>query len=189
MPDILLSNDDLTVLGSPEIVELLVDIGPEGQRGSQIYFGIGNPNDPGVLTNQDIELNDLYINAAPGLDYAYLYQYQSKPGGNLWVKIIRMNPPLYSKINTVNFDAGEASLEILISNIATASNTPFTASNFNVQYQIVNTNPVSCSMTIPPLVGDQSKLVINLNAVEFDGTSWSPLDGDYPIHTLISVMI
>lgn len=189
MPDILLSNDDLTVLGSPEVVELLVDIGPQGQRGSQIYFGIGNPNDPGVIVGQTIQLNDLYINAAPGIDYSYLYQYQSQPGGTSWVKIIKLNPPLYSKLNTVNFVSGEASLEILISNIATASGTPFTASNFNVQYQILNNNPTACSMIIPPLTGDQSILVINLNAVEYDGSSWTPLSGDYTIHTFISVMI
>jgi hypothetical protein len=189
MPDILLSNDDLTVLGSPEIVELLVDIGPQGQRGSQIYFGLGDPNDPGVIVGQTIQLNDLYINASPGTDYSYLYQYQSQPGGSSWVKIIKMNPPLYSKLNTVNFVAGSAELEILISNIATATGTPFTANNFNVQYQIINTNPISCSMTIPPLAGDESTLVINLKAVEYDGTSWADLDGDYTIHTFISVMI
>jgi len=190
MPDILLSNDDLTVLGSPEVVELLVDIGPQGQRGSQVYFGIGNPNDPGVLINQEIELNDLYINAAPGLDYAYLYQYQSKPGGNSWVKIIKMNPPLYSKINEVDFDNGYAELKIDISNIATASNTPFTAENFNLQYQIANNNgnPVACSMVGPSLVNLGSQVLFPLNGVEFDGSDWIPLDGTYPIHTLISVM-
>ena len=43
MPDVLLNNDDITVLGPPETVELLVDIGPTGTRGSQVFVGVGDP--------------------------------------------------------------------------------------------------------------------------------------------------
>lgn len=188
MPDILLSNDDLTVLGSPEIVELLVDIGPQGNRGSQILVGIGDPNDPATIIGQSIELNDLYLNIAPGIDYSYLYQYKSQPGGTTWVKVIKVNPVLYSKLNTVNFETGDGALEILISNITTESIASLSANNFNVQYQIAHTNPVVCTMSIPPLTGDEDTLVINLKAIEFNGTSWVDLEGDYTIHTFISVM-
>lgn len=38
MADVVLSNDDITVLGPPEVVELLVDIGPTGQRGSKFLL-------------------------------------------------------------------------------------------------------------------------------------------------------
>ena len=82
MPDVLLDNDDITVLGPPEIVELLVDVGATGTRGSQIFVGIGDPNV--VEIGQTPLLNDLYINASPGADYGYLYQYVSQPGENLW---------------------------------------------------------------------------------------------------------
>ena len=44
MPDVLLNNDDIAVLGSPPVVELLVDIGPKGDAGSQVLVGLGNPN-------------------------------------------------------------------------------------------------------------------------------------------------
>ena len=44
MPDVVLSNDDLTVLAGPPTIELLVDIGPTGTRGSKFFVGIGNPN-------------------------------------------------------------------------------------------------------------------------------------------------
>jgi hypothetical protein len=44
MADVLLSNDDITVLGPPNTVEVLVDIGPTGTRGSQVFVGIGDPN-------------------------------------------------------------------------------------------------------------------------------------------------
>ena len=40
MPEVLLSNDDITVLGPPPIIEVLVDIGPKGTRGSQFFVGV-----------------------------------------------------------------------------------------------------------------------------------------------------
>ena len=58
MPDVVLSNDDLTVLSGPEVIELLVDIGPTGTRGSKVFVGIGNPNSVSLSTKI---LNELYI--------------------------------------------------------------------------------------------------------------------------------
>ena len=59
MPDVLLSNDDVTVLGPPSVVEVLVDIGPSGTRGSQVFVGVGDPNI--ISIGQTPLLNDLYI--------------------------------------------------------------------------------------------------------------------------------
>ena len=58
MPNVLLANDDITVLGPPEIVEVLVDIGPKGERGSKVFVGLGDPNS--IEIGQEIKLNDLY---------------------------------------------------------------------------------------------------------------------------------
>lgn len=187
MPEVLLSNDDLTVLGSPEIVELSVDLGPEGQRGSQIFVGIGDPNI--VEIGQEPELNDLYINAAPGVDYSFLYQYVSQPGGESWIKVIKINPVLYSKLHTVNFESGSATLSILISNIITQSGLPLNAENFNIQYQIAHTNPISSSMSIPALDPEATNLDIDFVAKEHDGTNWVDLDGDFTVHVFISIVI
>lgn len=186
MPEVLLSNDDLTVLGSPEVVELSVDFGPEGQRGSQIFVGIGDPNI--IEIGQEPELNDLYINASPGADYSFLYQYISQPGGNTWVKVIKVNPVLYSKLHTVNFSAGEGSISILISNIITVSGATLSAENFNIQYQIAHTNPIASSMSIPALPAEPVNLDIDIIAKEFNG-SWVDLDGDFTVHVFISIVI
>ena len=40
MTDIVLSNEDITILGPPSTIELSVDIGPQGDRGSQIFVGV-----------------------------------------------------------------------------------------------------------------------------------------------------
>jgi hypothetical protein len=185
MPDVLLDNDDITVLGSPEVVELLTDIGATGTRGSQIFVGVGNPNV--IEIGQEPELNDLYINTSPGADYGYLYQYISQPGGETWIEVLELNPTIYSKNFSTTYTSGEASITIPVSDIVTPTATPLVAENFSVQYSIVNDNPVASSMSIPALVGDGDDLVINFKAAEYDG-AWADLDGLVTTHLHITVI-
>ena len=86
MPTVVFTNDDVTVLAPPPVVEVLVDIGPQGVRGSQFFVGVGNPNS--VDIGQTVNLNDLYINTSPGGELGYLYQYVSEPGGDTWVQVL-----------------------------------------------------------------------------------------------------
>jgi hypothetical protein len=192
MPDVLLSNDDITVLGPPETVELLVDIGPTGQRGSKFFVGAGDPNSlttSGAIFGETINLYDMYIDSAPGTNYGYLYQYISEPGGNTWVQVLRISPTLHSKRYTTTFASGEASITIPIANIVTVSGSPLTASNFNVQYSIQNTAPIASSIEIPALAGAGTNLVINLNAAKYVSSTWSNLTGEVTVHLFISVII
>jgi hypothetical protein len=192
MPDVLLNNEDVTVLGSPETIELLTDFGATGTRGSQVFVGIGNPNV--ISIGQTPLLNDLYINTSPGADYGYLYQYVSQPGANTWIEILELKPTIYSKNFLTTYVNGEAEpITISISDIT--SLTSLTASNFSVQYSIVNDNPVAASMSIPALVGDGEDLVINFKAVEHrtDVDSgpygdWAVLEGQVTTHLLITIV-
>jgi hypothetical protein len=191
MPDVLLSNDDVTVLGPPEIVEVLVDIGPTGTRGSQVFAGIGNPNV--IEIGQTPILNDLYINASPGDDYAYMYQYVSQPGGKTWIPLLSVNPTIYSGNHLVIFESGTADIVIPISDIINVTGTPLSADNFSVQYSIAHDNPVASSMTIPAVAG--SNLVIDLKAVEhrLDIDSgpyqdWALLNAEVVVHVFISIL-
>jgi len=193
MPDVLLSNDDITVLGPPETVEVLVDIGPSGTRGSKVFVGIGNPNTEEI--GETPILNDLYINASTGDNYGFLYQYVSQPGGNTWIEILELNPVIYSKNFLIEFINGEASISIPVSNIVTSISNPLVAENFNVQFNFINNNPVAASMSIPALVGDGDDLVINFKAVEHrtDTDSgpygdWALLDGQTTVHLFITVL-
>jgi hypothetical protein len=188
MPEVLVSTDDITVVGPPNIVEVLVDIGPTGTRGSQIFVGVGNPNI--IEIGQTPLLNDLYINTSPGADYGYLYQFVAQPGGNAWIEILDMNPVLYSETHLTTYNAGAAQISIPISNITSA--TGLTAENFNIQYSIAHSNPLASSMSIPALAGAGTNLVINFNAVEYDDDSgpaeWIPLDGTVTTHLFISIV-
>jgi hypothetical protein len=192
MPDVLLSNDDITVLGPPELVEVLVDIGPTGQRGSKFFVGTGEPNTlttSGTIFSETINLYDMYINSAPGANYGYMYQYISESGGNTWVQVLKISPTLYSKRHTVTFASGAASITVPIANIVTVSGTPLTASNFNVHYSIQGANPVASSIEVPALAGAGTNLVINLNAVKSVSGTWSNLTGEVTVHLFITVVI
>jgi len=191
MPDVLLDNDDITVLGPPETVELLIDVGATGTRGSQVFVGVGNPNTEGV--GQTPLLNDLYINTSPGANYGYLYQYVSQPGANIWIEVLELNPTIYSVNHTTTYVNGIAQIVIPISNIT--SETSLTASNFSVQFSIVNDNPVAASMSIPALAGNNQNLVINFKAVEHrtDVESgpygdWAVLEGEVTTHLFITIL-
>ena len=191
MPDVLLDNDDITVLGPPETIELLTDVGATGTRGSQVFVGLGNPNV--ISIGQTPLLNDLYINISPGANYGYLYQYVSQAGANTWIGVLGLNPTIYSVNHTTTYVNGIAQVVIPISNITSV--TSLTASNFSVQFSIVNDNPVAASMSIPALVGDGEDLVINFKAVEHrtDVDSgpygdWAVLEGQVTTHLLITIV-
>ena len=184
MPTVLVSNDDLTVLGSPEIVELLVDIGPTGTRGSKVFVGIGDPNVVPLGGGQSPLLNDLYINTSPGTDYGYLYQYISQPGGNTWVQILKMNPTIFPYIHETTYVAGVGQIVIPLSSISTQ--TSLTAENFNIQYNISNINPTSSAISLVEIIG--TDLVINFKSIEYD-SGWSDLSGIVTTYIFISIVL
>lgn len=183
MPTVLLSNDDITVLGPPETVELLVDIGPTGTRGSQVFVGNGNPNE--IEIGQTPLLNDLYLNIGSGDEYSYLYQYVSEPGGNTWISVLKMTPTLYSNVLQTTFASGVSSLSIPISDIATVTGSPLTASNFNIQYQIKNQYPIASSITDISVAS--GILTIDFSAIKYN-SSWSNLTGEVDVHILITIV-
>ena len=191
MVDVLLNTEDVVVLGPPESVDVLIDIGPQGTRGSKIIVGSGNPNaqtSSEVLLGTSLILNDVYINISSGENYGYMYQYVSQPGGNTWVEVLHLQPAIYSAVETIAFSSGNGSITIPISNIVTATGSPLTASNFNVQYQIENANPIASSLEIPALAGAGTNLVINLSAAQYSSSTWSALTGNKIVHLFISIV-
>jgi hypothetical protein len=191
MVDVLLNTEDVVVLGPPDLIDVLVDIGPQGTRGSKIIVGSGEPNaqtSSGVLLATNLILNDIYINTSPGANYGYMYQYVSQPGGTTWVEILKVSPAIYSAVKTIAFSSGSGSTTIPISDIVTVSGSPLNSSNFNVQFQIEGANPIASSMEIPALVGAGTNLVINFDAVQYSSGTWSNLTGNKTVHLFISIV-
>jgi hypothetical protein len=191
MVDVLLNTEDVVVLGPPRAIDVLVDIGPPGIRGTKFLVGSGEPNSltsSGVLFGETLVLNDMYINVAPGENYGYLHQYVSQPGGRTWIQILQINPAIYSTIETIPFTSGSGSITIPISHIVSVFGSPLTASNFSVQFQIEGANPIASSMEIPALAGAGTNLVINFDAVQYSGGTWSALTGNKTVHLFISIV-
>jgi hypothetical protein len=182
--DVLLNTDDIVVFGPPDVVEVLVDIGPSGTRGSQVFVGVGDPNL--IEIGQTPILNDLYINTSPGADYGYLYQYVSEPGGDTWIEILKINPTIYSENHLTTYTDGAASIVIPIADIVTVTGTPLTAENFNVQYSIAHDNPIASGMAVPTLVG--TNLTINFTATEYSSSTWSDFSGEVVTHLFITIV-
>lgn len=103
---------------------------------------------------------------------------------------MRVNPTIYSKLHTVNFNAGSlayagtGTIVIPITDISTSAG--LTAENFNVQYSIQNTKPLASSISSVEISG--TDLVINLEASEYDGT-WDAFYDEVSVHIFVSVMI
>jgi hypothetical protein len=195
MTEVVLSTDELTVIGGPEQIQLSLDFGSQGPRGSYIFAGNGNPND--VTIGQEVKINDLYINIlSTSEEYSYLYQYQATPSGNNWNPLIKVSPTFYPFNQTGTFETvsgvGQKLFNIPIVNIVDlATSATLTSANFNVQHSINNINPVSSSISIASLttVDDVYVLPITVKSLEYSGGTWVPLNGLKTVHFLISIVV
>lgn len=188
MPEIVLNTEDLTIFAPPDNIDVQVDIGPQGVRGSKFFVGAGNPNSgtitsDGKIAGETLIPGDLFLNASPGDSYGYIYQYFSAPGGNTWTQVLDINPVLYSKIYTATFTAGVATIVIPIANITTLS-TPLTVNSFNVKYSMENSNPIASSMQ---LSANSTDLTITINAAKYASSTWSNLTGSVKVHIQITI--
>ena len=189
----IISTEELSVLGGPSKVDVSVDFGPQGKRGSQIFAGLGQPNDPSTNIGFTPEILDMYINILTSdEEYMFLYQYQNLAGTYSWVRLLKLIPNMLSKATTDSFSLGELQINIPVISIVPLSNVSnLTSANFNVQHSIVNnSNPVSSTVTIGELVttGGDLTLPLTIKAIEFNGTDWIDLSGQKTVHLFITVI-
>lgn len=201
MVDILLANDDLSVLGGPSTVNLQVDFGPAGERGSQIFVGNGNPNTATI--GQTPKIFDLYINllaSDPNGEYLYFYQYQSVDGENTWVSLFNLTPQVTNQSYTEVFESGILELSVPVGNIIPTSLVgEVSSTNFNVQANIISSNPVSQGIIIgePETINDIVVLPLTINAIEYKDLDdsgplseygWVPIDEEKIVQLRITVV-
>ena len=109
MVDVLLSSENLSVYGGPASIDVNVDFGAQGIRGSYIFTGNGRPTDADVDLPETIQPYDLYINLKPSdLEYLFLYQYGSVNGVLTWSRVLRLIPNTALANIPVIFYNGEA---------------------------------------------------------------------------------
>ena len=187
MPTVLLNTDDLTVFGGPEVVELSVDIGPEGDRGSKIFVGDGNPNDnPGNIIGT-VQYNDMYIDTATSL----MYQYISEPSGDTWEEVLSLAPVLFSSSYATTFTDGEATIDVPLPTISSNLDLSTPATRLNVQFNIEHTKPIASSVEKSIVsVSSVNNLRLSLNAVDIDFTSLeaAKLSGEKTVQVFITLI-
>lgn len=192
MAEVLLSSDDLTVLGGPAEVSVDVDFGPQGDRGSIILYGLGKPDD--VSLPETPQVYDTYINLLVSDDeYLFMYQFIAGPGGDPeWTRLTKLIPDSYSENVSRTFNSsGEVSINIPLSAIINYELVgSYNAEDFNIQCTVLNANHTALSITVGDLVavsGIQS-LPITVKALEFADSEWQPLTGLKMVHLSITVV-
>jgi hypothetical protein len=185
MVDILLTTDDLAVLGGPETVNVEVDFGPTGDRGSQIYAVSGKPNNLNTYIPETPKVYDLAINIAPAdEEYQFIYQYVDQS----WIPLFKLISNFYSKNYTdASFVDGEWSILIPV-NLITSQDV--TSENFNIQYSISGQNPIASSISVGEISigsGEQA-LPITFYASELIGSTWTSVSATKTVHIFISMV-
>jgi hypothetical protein len=114
MADVVIASDDLVILGGPSSVNIQLDIGAAGERGSQIFSDVGKPTSPGISFPFPPKINDLYINLDPSdIDYLFLYQYKLDNAVLGWTKLLRLIPTTILFNPVLKFIDGEAHSSIV----------------------------------------------------------------------------
>jgi hypothetical protein len=193
MAEVILSTEDITVLGGPSSINVDVDFGPAGTRGSQIFIGEGNPNEPTTEIGQDdIKVLDLYINLkTTDVDYLYVYQYVTENGIETWKPFFDLVPNTKSINSLATFTAGSTVINVPINQIVPSDLVAtIAATSFNVQATIQNTLPVALAVEIgtPSGTGSARVLPITVRASELSSGTWTALSVAKTVQLLITVV-
>ena len=214
MAEVNLSTPELTVLGGPAQIRLDTNIGPEGNRGVFILYGLQNPNDENAQFITTPQIFDLYILTDPSSDdYLQVYQYLNQDGIVQWIPTIKLTPNFYGTNRVLTFINGEAELDInvfelglveLRTEIATLLNTKFffsvqaTLSNYEI---LSEANPLIPENHFPAAVSvrtediyldptDQElKIPLIFKATEFSGSSWQNIHNKNVIANLSILVV
>lgn len=206
MVNVILSSDNVTVLGGPSRLDVDLNIGATGNRGSLIFSLNGNPNlrslDRGFPTRPQIF--DIYIDSAAFSDnFLQAYQFVNQDGIETWVEVFSLRQDVFNVNEVVEFSQGKARILVNLTSLG-LEKLPFefllnSFASFNVSATISNVDidDVDPQATIYPLptalsvyaenavfdstgLNDPSQfpliLPINISAVEFDNGSWSEID-------------
>lgn len=187
-----ISSIDLNVLSGPTTVEIAVDYGQKGDRGSLILYGEGKPSL--VSLPQAPSVYDMYVNLLPSDDqYQWVYQYIAQPSGYSWKALFKLNPNTYSGNSQLSFVNGSTEIWVPIvaitgGDITTSS---ITSGSFNVQHTVLSQDPVASSVYVGDIALSPDEILalpITIKAAEFVNGEWSLLSGEKMVHLFITMV-
>lgn len=189
--DVVVNTDDIVVLGPPDVINVSVSRGEQGPRGSTFYAGAGDPNDSVVAENvfgSSVIPNegDVYINAATGSEYGWLYVYNPKVTGDQWDQVLRLQPPVYATVTTQSFTTGLSTIAIPIADIIPSTITGLTADNYVVTLTPINTDPTVLTINSKSIVSTNLEIVVE--AIKYSSATWSNVTSTIDIAVNITVV-
>lgn len=200
MVDIPVSNDDLTIITGPETIELLLDIGAQGTRGSRIFSGTDTPTQSNTTFGSEVaKVGDYYINTSIGnAESSYLYEFMNVPTGqNPWEAKLKISPTILSKRVSVTFANGIGDIIIPFSEISASSIDTLTADKFNVQYAIIDVpssgttpQPIASAITTTKSATSPYSLNVKIAGTIYDPTAgtWSKLAKGVIVQLFVSII-
>ena len=151
---------DISVIGGPGRISVELDFGAQGIRGSQIFAGIGDPNE--VEIGQSPILNDLYVD----INTKTFYQYQSIFTVQEWTPLFRLESNQIAVSKNIIFEAGVGIFEVDLSEfLSTEIIGDLTSENINFVFSINSAFPIISAVENKAL--DSSTLSITINASDF----------------------
>jgi hypothetical protein len=123
MTEVVLSTENVTVLGGPSQIRLDLEVGPPGQRGNVVFNGTANPNTPeaALAFYTPPLVNDLFLLIDPASsDYLQVYQYINRDGELLWIESVKLSINIYSTTRPIIFTGGVGTVQINLSDLGLA---------------------------------------------------------------------
>lgn len=196
MAEVVFSSEDLTVFGGPSSINLDIDIGAQGVRGTVIHGLIADPRT--LATSQlpsDLIPRDLGINISPSTpDYLTVYQ-KVGTSPQEWISLYSIFPNILFTKGQYSFNAdGVTTVPIALSTNFIVDS--YDISNFSAQVTVESlpdgsNNPIpvnsSITLSVRPTATEQF-LDIKIKAIQFSGGSWIPVTGIRTVHALASVV-
>lgn len=189
--DVVVNTDDLVVLGPPDVIDVAISIGEQGQRGATFYAGSGNPNDSIVSQNVFGDTitpisGDMYINTAIGADYGWLYLYNPKISGNQWDQVLRLEQPYYVEEQDVVFSSGTATISVPLENILPTGISQPDPDKYIISLTPEHTDIVVLTVSSKSIVS--GNLQISLQGLTYSSSTWSSLNSTIAIYIHIAVL-
>jgi hypothetical protein len=187
-----ISSINLNVVSGPSAIDIAVDYGQRGDRGSLILYGQGKPHL--VTLPETPAVYDMYINLLASDDeYQWVYQYISQPSGFGWKALFKLNPNTYSRNSVLSFVNGAAEIRIPITSITGGNSSLLGVSsgNFNVQHTVIAQKPIASAVFVGDISVDGNdvlSLPITVKASQLEDSTWSALTGENTVHIFITMV-
>lgn len=179
--DVIVNTDDIVVLGPPENIDLAISVGEKGDRGATFFTGLGNPNIVQISEsvfgeNSSPIAGDIYINAAVGPEYGWIYIYNPKIFGSQWDQILKLSPSIFAKNAQMTFSGGEATISIPLSQILPSDIVQTNPDNYVVTMSAISSSPQSLSIKTKTITSGSLNIVLHCLKYNTSTSSWQLLN-------------